>query len=288
MNATYPVELADIVHRFGQDYAGRYHPNGHHRRVLRAVEACRTSTLGGHVDRCDSCGHIRISYNSCRNRHCPKCQGVPQQRWVMARQADLLPVGYFHMVFTLPDVLNPLCIKQPVMMYDLLVRGVCDTLFAFAADPKHLGAETGFIAALHSWRQTLMLHPHIHCIIPAGGLSIDDTWHKARANDNFLFPVKALSMVFRAKYLQYLRERLGAESPDLTPEMLRRLYVSDWVVYAKEPFAGPMHVISYLGSYTHRVAISNHRLVNLTGDQVTLLRNKWPCLSEIITITMTV
>jgi len=267
--SVYKVELADILRRFAGEYAAQYHPNGYHQRVLRAIEACRTSALGGHVDRCNSCGHIRIGYNSCRNRHCPKCQGIQQQKWVMARQADLLPVGYFHMVFTLPDTLNPLCLKQPALMYDLLFRAVRDTLFSFAADPKHLGAETGFIAVLHTWGQTLTLHPHLHCIIPAGGLAINGLWRKSRAKGSFLFPVKALSMVFRAKYLQYLKESMGKNSAQLTPEALEALYGADWVVYAKAPFAGPGHVISYLGSYTHRVAISNHRLVSLDGDRVT-------------------
>jgi hypothetical protein len=187
----------------------------------------------------------------------------------LAREADLLPVGYFHMVFTLSDVLNPLCLKHPAMMYDLLFHAVRDTLFSFASDPRHLAAEIGFVAVLHTWGQTLVLHPHLHIIVPAGGFNIQGNWVKPRGNENFLFPVKALSPVFRAKYRDGLKAALAKEGIDAPPGLFEQIMLKKWVVYAKEPFAGPKQVIEYLGRYTHKVAISNHRLTDLTQTQVT-------------------
>lgn len=263
------AELADIIKRYGRSFIESHQPLGYHKGVLKAIASCRSAELGGHVDQCDDCGHIRVSYNSCRNRHCPKCQQVNKERWIMAREADLLPVGYFHVVFTLPDALNAYCLKYPKALYDLLFRSVRDTLFSFSADPRHLGAETGFIAVLHTWGQTLTLHPHLHCIIPAGGITVMGKWKQARGNGNFLFPVKALSQVFRAKFRDGLKEIAIRTGFDVTDELLTSINQSNWVVYAKEPFAGPQQVIEYLGRYTHRVAISNHRLISIDNAKVT-------------------
>ncbi len=263
------AELSDVIRRYGKDFIERFKPLGYHKGVLHALSVCRTAELGGHVDRCEDCGHIRISYNSCRNRHCPKCQIVNKERWIMAREADLLPVGYFHVVFTLPDCLNPLCHQHPKALYDLLFRSVRDTLFAFAADPKHLGAEIGFIAVLHTWGQTLTLHPHLHCIIPAGGITVKGNWKQSRSKGNFLFPVKALSKVFRAKFRDGLLLVAKDAGFEVSSELLRKMHQSNWVVYAKEPFLGPKQVIEYLGRYSHRVAISNHRIVSVDDGKVT-------------------
>jgi hypothetical protein len=262
------VELADAIRRYGDAFIARHPPPARHKNVLRAIAACRTSELGGHTDRCDNCGHIRVSYNSCRNRHCPKCQQVNKERWIMAREQDLLPVGYFHVVFTLPDTLNPLCLRHPKALYDLLFRTARDTLFAFAADPRHLGAETGFTAVLHTWGQTLALHPHLHCIIPAGGITVKGGWKNAPGEGSYLFPVKALSKVFRAKFRDGLKATAPKAGFEVTKELLARMFRSNWVVYAKEPFAGPEQVIEYLGRYTHRVAIGNHRLVSVDGVKI--------------------
>jgi hypothetical protein len=263
------AELSEVIRRYGKDFIEKFHPLGYHKGVLHALSVCRTAELGGHVDQCEDCGYIRVSYNSCRNRHCPKCQIVNKERWIMAREADLLPVGYFHVVFTLPDCLNPLCQKHPKALYDLLFRSVRDTLFVFAADPKHLGAEIGYISVLHTWGQTLTLHPHLHCIIPAGGITVKGNWKQARSKGNFLFPVKALSKVFRAKFRDGLLQVAKDAGFEVSSELLRTMHQSNWVVYAKEPFAGPKQVIEYLGRYSHRVAISNHRFVSIDDGKIT-------------------
>lgn len=265
------VELAEIISRYGSEFIERFHPSGYHKGVLYAIKSCRTAILGGHIDQCDDCNRLRISYNSCRNRHCPKCQGLKQLRWVLSRKEDLLPVRYFHMVFTIPDVLNTLCLNNPDVVYDVLFRSVRDTLFAFAADPRHLGAEIGFITVLHTWGQNLSLHPHLHCLIPSGGITVDGKWKNARSNGDYLFPVKALSTVFRGKFRDELKKASLDALFEVSRSLLAQMHQSKWVVYAKEPFAGPQQVIEYLGRYTHRVAISNHRLVKLEDDHITFL-----------------
>lgn len=262
------VELSDVIREHGNDFIEQFQPLGYHKGVLKAIASCRTAELGGHVDRCDDCGYIRVSYNSCRNRHCPKCQQINKERWIMAREADLLPVGYFHVVFTLPDTLNPYCHKYPKALYDLLFRSVRETIFAFSADPRHLGAETGYIAVLHTWGQTLTLHPHLHCIIPAGGITIQGNWKPSRGKGSFLFPVKALSLVFRAKFRDGLKQVAAKSGFEVPAELQNRMNKSVWVVYAKAPFAGPKQVIEYLGRYTHRVAISNHRIESVKDGKV--------------------
>ncbi|STD58742.1 IS91 family transposase [Empedobacter falsenii] len=233
----------------------------HQEKTLRALTLCRTSALGGHVDACDACGNISISYNSCRNRHCPKCQGHKREEWIQARAQDLLPCSYYHLVFTLPDTLNGLTISHPQIIYRLLFESVWASLSQFG---KTEGLQLGMIAILHTWGQNLSLHPHLHCIVPGGGIQANKKWKRKIKSDKYLFSVKALSKVFRAKYVAFLRkEKLG----DI--QLFDSLFQSNWVVYAKRPFGGPKQVIEYLGRYTHKVAISNHRLKNVTATQVT-------------------
>src|SRR5690349_4910900 len=247
---------------------------------MAAIEQCRTAALGGHVERCNNCGHSRISYNSCRNRHCPRCQGAAAQDWLMAREADLLPVGYFHLVFTLPAQIAPIAYQNKAVVYDLLFRTAAETLITIAADPKHLGARIGATAVLHSWGSAVTHHPHIHMIVPGGGISLDGT-HWVTCNPGFLLPVRVLSRLFRRLFLAALVDayaagrlaffgeieglpRRGAFDAHLAP--LKR---KNWFVYAKPPFSGPEAVLAYLGRYTHRVAISNSRLVALDERGVT-------------------
>ena len=232
------------------------------------------------MDQCGDCGHQRISYNSCRNRHCPKCQGLNQQTWVQAREADLLPVPYYHLVFTIPDALNGLCLVNPRELYHLLFRAAWETVRAFAADPKYLGAATGMVAVLHTWGQNLSLHPHVHAIVPGGGLTPQGDWRMAKGKSKFLFPVKAMSKVFRGKFVQGLRKlfqkdelRFSGKISELADDeaftaLLRSLYQRAWVVFAKRPFAGPEQVVRYLGRYTHRIALTNHRIKAVKNGQV--------------------
>ena len=277
-----PCEVADVVRAYGKQF-GEQH--GHllddqARRVLHAIENCRTATLGGHVEACDQCGHSAISYNSCRNRHCPKCQGASRERWLAERRAELLPVPYFHVVFTLPQQLAPLALQNKRVVYGILFRAVAETLIEVAADPKRLGAEIGVLAVLHTWGQTLQHHPHLHCVIPGGGLAPDRSrW--IPSVHHFFLPVKVLSRVFRGKFIALLRSafRTGklqfhgrlAELQEKSTfnALLDRAYNQDWVVYTKRPFGGPEQVLRYLARYTHRVAISNHRLLSVADGQVT-------------------
>lgn len=257
-------EVATILNRYWSKANEQLKLNGWQWRTLNAVRRCRTAELGGHIDQCDSCGHLQISYNSCRNRHCPKCQGQQREAWMEARKADLLPVPYFHVVFTLPEALNQICLYQPALVYNLLFSTVWSTIQSFAADEKYLGAATGMISIVHTWGQTLSLHPHLHCIVPAGGLTPNAVWKFTRNNGKFLFPVKALSTVFRARFVAGLRKVL----PDEPKSFYESLFKNDWVVYAKRPFGGPLQVIEYLGRYTHKIAISNHRLISMDGGAV--------------------
>lgn len=249
---------------------------------MRAIEICRTAELGGHVDECDHCGALRISYNSCRNRHCPKCQCLDKERWLEARKEDLLPTQYFHVVFTVPEKLNPLALSNQRVFYDLLFRAVSETLKELAGNPKHLGAQIGVIAILHTWSQSLMDHPHVHCIVTGGGLSRDGTrWRSCKRK--FFIPVKVLSRLFRGKLLAYLKEayevgKLGfsgqiahLKQHSAFKALLDDLYEQEWVVYCKPPFRNAETVMEYLGRYTHRVAISNDRVINLQQDQVTFM-----------------
>lgn len=234
-------------------------------RTLHAIRRCRTVGMGGHIDRCSDakCGHVRISYNSCRNRHCPKCQGTARENWVAAREADLLPVPYFHVVFTLPSALNQLAMHRPRLVYGLLFKTAWGVLESFASDPKHLGARPGMVAVLHTWGQAMQLHPHLHCIVPGGGLTRNGRWKPCRGKGKYLFPVKAMSKVFRARYMAGLREA-GA----MTRPLGKALMQHEWTVYAKRPFMGPGQMVEYLGRYTHKIAISNHRILGMDGEKV--------------------
>lgn len=257
-------ELAQVIDRYRQEFEQQYRPNSYISGVLTALQQCRTSALGGHVDRCDTCGHIQISYNSCRNRHCPKCQGNRREEWIRKRMGDLLPVPYFHVVFTVPDLLNPLFLHRDALMYNILFAAVRQTIEQFSF--TRLQAETGMFAVLHTWGQNLGLHPHIHCVVPGGGLNYKNQWKSVPVSDNgkvFLFPVRQLSMVFRAKFITMLQQQLHQDS-----KFISKIYKTQWVVYAKEPFGGPQQVIEYLGRYTHKIAISNHRIRNIDSRGV--------------------
>jgi hypothetical protein len=263
------LELADIFRAHG-DRLGPL--SSVQAQAVRAITSCRTAALGGHVQECDRCGHREISYNSCRNRHCPKCQGLEKARWVEARRADVLPVQYHHVVFTVPQQLHPIFLANPKVAIDLLFRAVSDTLLEVAANPKRLGARIGFTAVLHTWTQTLLYHPHVHVIVSGGGLSPGgDRWISAKAG--FFLPVRVLSKVFRGKLLSMLEAASGAVRLRQAPEEIAAIVGSsarkNWVVYSKPPVAGADQVLDYLGRYTHRIAISNERLVSLDDGRVT-------------------
>jgi hypothetical protein len=276
------VEVADVLHAQGDHFLER-HPwlSVQQRTVLRALRRCRTAALGGHLDRCGTCGHRAISYNSCRNRHCPKCQAQARDRWLAARERELLDVPYVHVVFTLPHTLHTLCRRNAALLYHLLFRASAATLLEVAADPRHLGAAIGFLSILHTWGQTLVRHPHVHCVVPAGGVSLDDHRWVHPKYAGFFLPVKVLSRVFRGKFVAglhraYTRGELDLSGATATLRDPARwhtfvdaLFRTDWVVYAKPAFGGPAAVLRYLGRYTHRVAISNHRLLAFDGECVT-------------------
>jgi hypothetical protein len=278
------LEVADVIRSCGPTFLDRFGDSlsSEQRRVLDDLARCRTAALGGHVEACDQCGHQRIAYNSCRNRHCPKCQGTAAAQWLDARAEELLPVEYFHVVFTLPESLGPIALQNPRVVYGILFRAATETLMQIAADPKHLGAEIGILAVLHTWGQNLLHHPHVHCVVPGGGLSPDGSrWIACRPG--FFLPVRILSRVFRGKFLSMLRNAFdqgrlsfhGKLSELSDPcQFQRRLAASvrtDWVVYAKPPFGGPAQVLKYLARYTHRAAITNRRLIALEGDKVRFL-----------------
>lgn len=274
------LEVADVFRAYGQSYRQRYSMCLQQRRVMHAIEVCRTAALGGHVDRCDQCGHQVVSYNSCRNRHCPKCQNLDKALWRQARQAEVLPVEYYHVVFTLPSQLGPLALQNKKTVYDTLFAAASQTLLRIGADPKHLGAHLGFVAVLHTWGQTLHHHPHLHCLVPGGGLSPDgERWVACRKG--FFLPVRVLSRLFRRLFLKALQQaydqgRLEFHGPlesyresDVFRKLLDKCRHTQWVVYAQAPFAGPDAVVDYLARYTHRIAISNHRLVSMEKAKVT-------------------
>lgn len=276
-----PLEVADIVRTYGTAFVKQHRRwlTALHLKVLRAIVACRTAALGGHIEQCDSCGQRAISYNSCLNRHCPKCQGAARQAWLAKRSAELLPVPYYHVVFTLPHVLAPLALQNKARVYGLLFRAAAETLLQIAADPEHLGAKIGFLAVLHTWGQTLLHHPHLHCVVPGGGLSPDQRrW--IPCEHKFFLPVKVLSVVFRGKFLDALERAFKKhkltlagqltplQSPAEFAALLRAAAHRKWVVYAKRPFAGPAQVLTYLSRYTHRIAIANSRLLAMADGRV--------------------
>lgn len=279
------IELADIVRQQGAAYRERHRGSLSYQqlRVLHAIEVCRTATLGGHLDACTQCGQTRLSYNSCRNRHCPKCQSLARAQWLADRQADLLPVDYFHVVFSVPAEIAAVAYQNKALVYGLLFRATAETLQQIAADPQHLGAEIGFLAVLHTWGQTLTHHPHIHCVVPGGGVSREGTrWVSCRPR--FFLSVRVLSRRFRHLLLTYLAEAYRAnqlrffadlqrlQEPAAWGRYLQQARTREWVVYAKPPFGGPAQVLEYLGRYTHRVAIANQRLLSLEDGQV---RFRW-------------
>lgn len=276
------LEVADIFRQYGEAYrlthGASLSPEQH--RAMRAVEACRTAALGGHVEGCDQCGHQVIAYNSCRNRHCPKCQSLATAQWLAEREAEVLPVEYFHVVFTVPAEIGPIALQNQRVVYDILFGAASETLARIAADPRHLGAEIGFLAVLHTWGQNLSHHPHVHCVVPGGGLSPDGL-RFVTCRPGFLLPVKVLSRLYRRLFLKTLGRAFARREltfhgclthlnePTAFARLVRQVGCQEWVVYAKRPFGGPVQVLSYLGRYTHRVALSNDRLIRLEDGQVT-------------------
>jgi len=276
------LEVADIFRRHGPAWRTAHagHVSLAQLKVMSAIETCRTAMLGGHVEGCEDCGHTRIAYNSCRNRHCPKCQGAAAREWLAAREADLLPVGYFHVVFTVPAEVANIAFHNKGVVYDLMFRAASETMLTIAADPKHLGARIGVTAVLHTWGSAMTHHPHIHMIVPGGGISLDaERWIASRPA--FLLPVRVLSKLFRRLFLAGLIERHAAGRLHFFGDQIRlsdqRTFLrhlapvrkTNWVVYAKPPFGGPEAVLAYLSRYTHRVAISNRRLISLNETGVT-------------------
>ncbi|MBU3199232.1 IS91 family transposase [Clostridium estertheticum] len=277
------IEIQDIFNQYGDEYRRNHKLLLHILKTMIDIEACRTAELGGHVDECDECGHVRVSYNSCRNRHCPKCQTLAKERWLEKRKEDLLPVGYFHVVFTIPQELNYITLTNQKEMYSILFNAVSETLLELSKDRKYLGAQIGFMSILHTFGQNLMNHPHIHCVVPSGGLTSDGTrW--INSNKDFFIPVKVLSRKFRGKFLFYFKKAYYSNAlkystgiEELTEKhifqsFIGKLYKKEWIVYCKPPFGSAEHVLEYLGRYSHRVAISNHRIVNLENGYVTF---KW-------------
>jgi hypothetical protein len=277
-----PLEVADVIRAAGSSFIDRSRSwlNRLHLKVLTAIERCRTAALGGHVDQCTRCGYRAISFNSCRNRHCPRCQANARDRWIEARSRELLPTPYVHVVFTLPHELAPLALQNKRVVYNLLFRASAATLLQIAHDPKRLGADIGFFSVLHTWNQKLQHHPHVHCVVPAGGLAPDRSrWISSQPS--FFLPVAVLKKVFRGKFTEALKKAFqtgrlsfhGSLKPLASPKvfaaLIRQTYRNEWVVYCKRPFGGAEHVLRYLGGYTHRVAISNHRLVAMADGKVT-------------------
>lgn len=276
------LDVQDVFLQFGEEYRQINKLPLNILKAMSAVEKCRTAALGGHIDACDACDYTKISYNSCRNRHCPKCQSLTKERWIEARKDDLLNVEYFHVVFTIPHTLNPIALHNQKVVYDILFKAVSETLLELSADKKYLGAKLGFTSILHTWGQNLMHHPHIHCIVPGGGLNSCNQWVNSRKK--FFIPVKVLSSKFRGKFLFYLKlayeknkicfygdQQYLSNDRDFN-SFLSKLYSKDWVVYCKPPFKDAGHVIDYLGRYTHKVAISNNRIVKIEDGKVTF---KW-------------
>jgi len=263
-----PFEFAQIVDRFGQQYIEQYHPNSFIVRTLDAIQKCRTSALGGHIDYCDCCGEQRISYNSCGNRHCPKCQGAKQALWVEDRMNDALDVKYFHIVFTVPEELNQICLLGSNLFYRTMFECVWSVLQQFGY--THYGLESGAICVLHTWGQNLSLHPHIHCIVPAAGLTLAGNLKRITKKGKYLYPVLMLSPVFRGKLLEKLKQQLSQSRQLLQYQsLLDDLWEKPWVVYCPPPLGNPQQIVKYLGQYSHRVAISNHRILNINDSGVT-------------------
>ena len=267
-------ELQDVFKLYGDAYLKEHNQPPHVWKAIRAIHNCRTAILGGHTDSCDECGYMKISYNSCRNRHCPKCQALTKERWIIAREAELLPVTYFHVVFTLPEELNSFVIRNRKQMFNLLFSASAETLRKLALDGKYLGAESGFTSILHTWGSNLMFHPHVHIVIPGGGLGVDGQWVSSRKK--FFIPVRVLAKLFRGKFmhaLQNMRHDIrGLEDDSVWLTTANTLYSKDWYVYCKRPFKTCKSVLNYLGRYTHRIAISNSRILSIHDSRVSF---KW-------------
>jgi hypothetical protein len=293
------LEVADVFRRYGEAYRQRHGASmsATQWRVISAIEVCRTAALGGHLERCDQCGYERNAFNSCRDRHCPKCQCLARAQWIEQRQSELLDVPYFHVVFTVPEEIAAIAYQNKEVIYDILFRATAETLKTIAADPKHLGAEIGFFAVLHSWGSNLQFHPHLHCVVPGGGLSADgQRWISCRPD--FFLPVRVLSRLFRRLFLEALQHAFDSGKlaffNALEPlrdrcaivQFVDRMKDSDWVVYAKRPFAGPQQVLDYVGRYTHRVAISNNRLLDLDNGQVAFEWKDYRAAGQVKTMTL--
>lgn len=277
------IELQHIFQQYGSDYRKKFKLPLNQLKAMSSIEACRTSYLGGHIYECDTCGEIKISYNSCRNRHCPKCQGLTKEIWLEDRKQDLMPIRYFHVVFTIPEELNEITLRNNKVVYSILFRAASETLLELSRDPKRLGAQIGLITILHTWGQNLMYHPHLHCIVTGGGLSLDGTkW--IHSKKKFLIHVKVLSKKFRGKFLDYLKDAYYSDQLKLVghidyltekyvfQSLIDSLYEKAWVVYCKRPFKSAVNVLEYLGRYTHRVAISNNRIESFDNGCVVF---KW-------------
>jgi hypothetical protein len=279
-------ELATIIKDYKHSFVKQHQPLKFQLRTLHAIEICRTVNLGGHVDTCNVCNHIRISYNSCRNRHCPKCQVTNKERWILAREKDLLPTTYFHVVFTMPQEVNGYCLHYPKDLYNMLFEASKETIETFANDEKHLGAKTGMISLLHTWGQNLSLHPHLHVIVTGGGIDNSGAWKQTKSKGTFLFPVKAMSVVYKNKFMQKLTTFLQSKNKHIDVKLRRELYNKNWVVYAKQPFGGPKQVIEYLGRYSHKIAISNHRIKNISDGKVSFAYKDYADNSKQKTMTL--
>ena len=293
------LEVADVFREYEAAFLERWGSvlSPHQKKAFEAIRDCRTSALGGHVDCCDACGHLAVSYNSCRNRHCPKCQAMARAKWLAEKEADLLPVGYFHVVFTLPEQIGRLSLQNPRQIYRILFRAASETLLTIAADPKHLGAKVGCVAILHTWGQNLHLHPHIHFVVPGGGISPDGS-HWVACRKSFFLPVRVLSRLFRAKFLSYLKkafrqgelkfhgEMAGLAKPAEFEALCHRAKRKEWVVFSKAPFGGPEQVLKYLARYTHRVAISNQRLLSMENGRVTFEWKDYAGGNQVKTMTL--
>ena len=272
--------MAEIFRQHGPAYRKSHRLPRNHLRVMRAIEVCRTAVLGGHRDKCDNCGHLEVSYNSCRNRHCPKCQTLRKEKWIADRNEDLLPIEYFHVVFTIPSELNHLVSMNQKVLYDLLFRSASETLMELANDPEHLGAKIGVIGILHTWGQNLMDHPHVHCIVTGGGID-GERWLSCRKG--FFIPVRVMSALFRGKFLSHLNNHFKKgklafpgsishlKEQGTFASFRNQLYQKKWVVYCKPPFDGAKGVLQYLGRYTHRIAISNNRIIAIRDGKVSFL-----------------
>lgn len=292
-------EVADVFRRYGEAYRRQHGASMSvtQWRVMSAIEVCRTAALGGHLERCDQCGFERNAFNSCRDRHCPKCQCLARAQWIEQRQTELLDVPYFHVVFTVPEEIAAIAYQNKEVMYDILFQATAETLKTIAADPEHLGAEIGFFAVLHSWGQNLQFHPHLHCVVPGGGLSADgQRWISCRPD--FFLPVRVLSHLFRRLFLQSLQHAFDSGKLEFFNaleslrdrhafvQLVERMKKCDWVVYAKRPFAGPQQVLDYVGRYTHRVAISNNRLLNIENGRVCFEWKDYRAGGQVKTMTL--